>query len=149
MSSLLSAALGAAPIFGGALLTAAAGQLKGPDVRGLIKQDLDLLDRLPAEQTQRRADLQRTIDERIDDLVVASDKTRALRAAALSYQGNWRDVVFFVSSVLFTYVWWHINHDRGNWLPMFIVLILACLLSGGYALRGTLRMVTHSWRRRR
>lgn len=149
MPSLLSMALGAAPVFGGALFAAAAGQLKGPDVRALIKQDLDLLDRLPAEQTQRRAEFQRTIDERIDDLVAASDRTRALRAAALSYQGNWRDVVFFVSSVLFTYVWWHINHDRGNWLPMFIVLILACLLSGAYALRGTLRMVAHSWRRRR
>ena len=149
MPSMLSMALGAAPVFGGALFAAAAGQLKGPDVRALIKQDLDLLDRLPAEQTQRRADLQRTIDDRIDDLVAASDRTRALRAAALSYQGNWRDVVFFVSSVLFTYVWWHINHDRGNWLPMFIVLILACMVSAAYALRGTLRVVTHNWRRRR
>ncbi|KLO30097.1 hypothetical protein ABW16_07515 [Mycolicibacter heraklionensis] len=149
MPSLLSTALGAAPIFGGALLTAAAGQLKGPDVRALIKQDLDLLDRLPAEQTQRRADLQRTIDERIDDLVAASDRARALREAALSYQGNWRDVVFFVSSLLFTYVWWHVNHDRGNWLPMFVVLILACIVSAAYALRGTLRVVTHGWRRRR
>lgn len=149
MPSLLSTALGAAPIFGGALLTAAAGQLKGPDVRALIKQDLDLLDRIPAEQTQRRAEFQRTIDERIDDLVAASDRTRALREAALSYQGNWRDVVFFVSSVLFTYVWWHINHDRGNWLPMFIVLILACIVSAAYALRGTFRVVTHNWRRRR
>ncbi len=90
MPSLLSAALGAAPISGGALLTAAAGQLKGPDVRGLIKQDLDLLDRLPAEQTQRRADLQRTIDERIDDLVVASDRTRALRGTFRVVTHSWR-----------------------------------------------------------
>ncbi|OMC11296.1 hypothetical protein A5735_15720 [Mycolicibacter heraklionensis] len=149
MPTLLNAALGAAPIFGGALLTAAAGQLRGPDARALIKQDLDLLDRLPAEQTQRRAELQRTINERIDDLVMASDRTRALREAALSYKGNWRDIIFFISSVLFTYVWWHINHERGNWLPMFIVLILACVVSAIYALRGTFRVVTHSWRRRR
>lgn len=149
MPTLLNAALGAAPIFGGALLTAAAGQLRGPDARALIKQDLDLLDRLPAEQTQRRAELQRTINERIDDLVMASDRTRALREAALSYKGNWRDIVFFISSVLFTYVWWHINHERGNWLPMFVVLILACIVSAIYALRGTFRVVTHSWRRRR
>ncbi|BBY32162.1 hypothetical protein BST33_19085 [Mycolicibacter minnesotensis] len=149
MPSLFSTALGAAPIFGGALLTAAAGQLKGPDVRGLIKQDLDLLDRIPSEQTQRRAELQRTIDERIDDLVAASDRARALRSAALTYQGNWRDVVFFISSVLFTYVWWHINHDRGNWLPMFVVLILACILSAVYALRGALRAFTHARQRRR
>jgi hypothetical protein len=148
MPSLLNTALGAAPIFGGALLTAAAGQLKGPDVRGLIKQDLDLLDRIPQEQTQRRADLQRTIDERIDDLVAASDRARALRSAALTYQGNWRDIVFFISSVLFTYVWWHINHDRGNWLPMFVVLILACIMSAVYALRGALRALAHARRRR-
>ncbi|KKB97789.1 hypothetical protein [Mycolicibacter arupensis] len=148
MPSLLSTALGAAPIFGGALLTAAAGQLKGPDVRGLIKQDLDLLDRIPTEQTQRRADLQRTIDERIDDLVAASDRARALRSAALTYQGNWRDIVFFISSVLFTYVWWHINHDRGNWLPMFVVLILACIMSAVYALRGAFRALAHARRRR-
>lgn len=149
MPSLLSMALGAAPVFGGALLTAAAGQLKGPDLRALIKQDLDLLDRIPAEQTQRRADLQRTIDERIDDLVAASDRSRALRAAAISYQGNWRDVVLFACAVLFTYVWWHVNHERGNWLPMFVVLILVSVTTAVYALRGTLRSLAHSRRRRR
>lgn len=144
MPTLLSMALGAAPVFGGALLTAAAGQLKGPDLRGLIKQDLDLLDRIPAEQVRRRAELERTIGERIDDLVAASDRSRAFRAAALSYQGNWRDVVLFACSVLFTYVWWHINHDRGNWLPMFVVLILVSVLTAVYALRGTLRTLAHS-----
>lgn len=139
MPTLLSMALGAAPIFGGALLTAAAGQLKGPDLRGLIKQDLDLLERVPTEQTKRRAELQRTIDERIDDLIAASDRSRVLRAAARSYQGNWRDVVLFLCSVLFTYIWWHINHERGNWLPMFIVLVVVCVTTAVYAVRGTLR----------
>ncbi|MEO6793635.1 MAG: hypothetical protein ABI253_14315 [Mycobacterium sp.] len=146
MPTLLSMALGAAPIFGGALLTAAAGQFKGPDPRGLIKADLDLLDRIPPEQMKRRADLQRTIGERIDDLVVASDRTRALRAAAISYQGSWRDLVLFVCSALFTYVWWHVSHDRGNWLPMFVVLILACVMTASYALRGTLRGVARTRR---
>ncbi|MEB3030850.1 hypothetical protein [[Mycobacterium] nativiensis] len=148
MPTLLSMALGAAPVFGGALFTAAAGQLKGPDLRGLIKQDLDLLDRIPAEQTQRRAGLQRTIDDRIDDLVATSDRSRALRAAAFSYQGNWRDVVLFACSVLFTYVWWHLNHARSDWLPMFVVLILACVMTAGYAVRGTLRSLAHTRRRR-
>lgn len=148
MPTLLSMALGAAPVFGGVLLTAAAGQLKGPDLRGLIKADLDLLDRIPAEQTKRRAELQRTIGERIDDLVAGSDRSRALRTAALSYQGNWRDVVLFVCSVLFTYVWWHVNHERGNWLPMFVVLILACVMTAVYALRGTLRAAAGARRRR-
>jgi hypothetical protein len=49
---------------------------------------------------------------------------------------------------LFTYVWWHINHDRGNWLPMFVVLILACIMSAVYALRGALRALAHARRRR-
>lgn len=148
MPTLASMVLGAAPIFGGALFTVVAGQLKGPDLRGLIKQDLDLLDRIPADQAQRRAALQRTIDERVDDLVAASDRSRALRSAALSYQGNWRDVVSFLCSVLFTVVWWHVNHDRGNWLPMFVVLILACVATAVYAVRGTLRSLADRRRRR-
>ena len=85
--------LGAAPIFGGALLGVAAGQIKGPDFRGTIKTDLELLDALPPDQEARRTALQRTIDQRIDDLIAANDRSRALRAAAASYQGNWRDIV--------------------------------------------------------
>lgn len=139
MPGLGALALGAAPIFGGALLGVAAGQLKGPDYRGLIKQDMDLLDRLPADATNRQADLQRTIDERIDDLVAASDKSRTLREAAASYQGDWRDVTLFVCAALFTVIWWNVSHSRTNWLPMFIVLILLSILTAGYALRGVLR----------
>ncbi len=66
MSGVASIALGTAPVVGGALLGVAAGQLKAPDYRGLIKQDMDLLDRLPPEATARRADVQRTIDADID-----------------------------------------------------------------------------------
>lgn len=51
--------------------------------------------------------------------------------------------MLFVCSLLFTYVWWHISHERGNWLPMFVVLILACVLTAGYALRGTIRSLAH------
>lgn len=47
MPGLAEIALGAAPIAGGALLGAVAGNLKGPDVRAVIKTDLDLLDRIP------------------------------------------------------------------------------------------------------
>lgn len=148
MPGLASMALGAAPIFGGALLGVTAGQLKGPDIRGIIKQDLDLLDRIPSEQTKRRADLQRTIGARIDDLVAASDRSRALRAAASSYRGDWRDIVLFVSTVLFTFVWWHVSHQRGNWLPMFVTLILVSVVTAGYALRGMLRGLTDVLRRR-
>jgi hypothetical protein len=148
MPGLASMALSTAPILGGALLGVAAGQLKGPDFRGTIKQDLDLLDRLPPEQTARRAALQRTIDQRIDDLVEANDRSRALRALASSYQGNWRDVVLFLCAVLFTFVWWNVNHQRPNWLPMFIVMILASAVTAVYALRGTRRSMARLIRRR-
>lgn len=55
--------------------------------------------------------------------------------------------MLFCCAVLFSYVWWHVDHERGNWLPMFIALIAASLLSAGYALRGTRRSLTKLLRR--
>jgi hypothetical protein len=132
-------ALNSAPVFGGVLLAVAAGQLRGPDYRGSIQQDMELLDRLQPEDGTRRAELRRTIDERIDDLIDASDRSRALRKAATSYQGNWRDLVLLLCVVLFTIVWWNVNHSRSNWLVTFIVLILLAIVTAAYALRGVLR----------
>ncbi|OBG36748.1 hypothetical protein A5672_19345 [Mycobacterium alsense] len=134
-------ALNSAPVFGGALLAVAAGQFKAPDYRAAIKQDMDLLDRLPPEATQRRAELQRTIDARIDDLVDSFDRGRALRRAAQSYQGNWRDAVLLLCVLLFTVIWWDVNHSRSNWLPMFILLILLSVVTAAYTVRGVLRAV--------
>jgi hypothetical protein len=142
-------ALNSAPIFGGALLAITAGQFKGPDYRGSIQQDLDLLDRLPHEDTERRANLQRSIERRIDDLVDAADRSHALRRAALAYQGNWRDAVLVLCAVLFTVVWWNVNHSRENWLPMFILLILVCVVTAAYALRGALHIGRSALHRRR
>jgi hypothetical protein len=133
-------ALNSAPVFGGAMLAIAAGQFRGPDYRGLIKQDMELLDRLPPEAAKRRAELQRTIDARIDDLVDAADRGRALRRAAVSYHGNWRDIVLLLCVLLFTIVWWDVDHSRPNWLPMFILLILLSVVAAVYALRGMLRV---------
>ena len=128
-------ALNSAPVFGGAMLAIAAGQFRGPNYRELIKQDMDLLDRLPPEETKRRAELQRTID----DLVNIADRNRTLRKAALTYRGNWRDIVLLLCVVLFTIIWWDVSHSRGNWLPMFILLILLSVLTAVYAFRGALR----------
>ena len=55
MAGLGAIALGTAPLLGGTLFAGAAGQLKGPDYRSGINQDLDLLERLPADQVDRRA----------------------------------------------------------------------------------------------
>ena len=139
MPGIAELALGAAPIAGGALLGVAAGGLKGPDVRGMIKQDLELLDRIPPQQTERRASLQRSIDERIDDLIMASEKSRSLREAALSYRGNWRDIVVFICAILFTIIWWNVSHSRTNWLPTFVLMILLSIAAAIYAGRGVVR----------
>jgi hypothetical protein len=136
MPGLAAIVLGSAPIFGGALLGAAAGQFVSTDFRAGIKEDMDLLERLPEDETDRRAALRRSIENRIDDLVVANEKRRQLRAATIAYQGNWRDIVLFLCTVLFAVVWWDVDHDRKSWLPLFVVLIVASVITAGYALRG-------------
>lgn len=102
---------------------------------------MDLLSRIPEDQVERRAELQRIIDLRIDDLIAAVHKNRELRQIAASYEGNWRDIVVFVCAVLFTVVWWNVDHSRTNWLVMFIVLIVLSILAAVYAGRGILRGV--------
>ena len=136
MPGLAAIVLGSAPVFGGALLGAAAGQFVGPDFRAGIKEDMDLLERFPEDEADRRAALRRSIANRIDALVVASEKRRQLRAAAIVYRGNWRDIVVFLCTILFTVVWWDVDHDRKSWLPLFIGLIVASVITAGYALRG-------------
>ncbi|GAB7070257.1 hypothetical protein H7J06_25355 [Mycobacterium hodleri] len=148
MPGIAELALAGAPIAGGALLGVVAGNLRGPDVRGLIKQDMDLLERLPAEQTERRAELQRVIDIRVDDLIAAVDKNRSLLELAQSYRGNWRDIVVFVCAVLFTIVWWNVSHSRSNWLVMFIVMIVVSVAAAVYAGRGIVRALASFVRHR-
>jgi ABC-type antimicrobial peptide transport system permease subunit len=139
MPGIAEIAMAGAPIAGGALLGIAAGNLRGPDVRGLIKQDMDLLERIPPEQTERRAELQRVIDIRVDDLIAAVDKNRSLLEVAQSYRGNWRDIVVFICAILFTIIWWNVSHSRSNWLVMFIVMIVVSVAAALYASRGILR----------
>lgn len=139
MTGIADLALGAAPIAGGALVGLMAGTLKGPDFRGMIKDDLELLEKIPAENVELRASLKRSIEIRIQDLITSTDRSRQLREVAASYKGNWRDIVVFVCAVMFTVVWWNVPHGRTNWLPTFIVLIVLSVLVGLYAARGTLR----------
>ena len=149
MPGIAELALGAAPIAGGALLGVAAGNLKAPDVRGLILKDMDLLDRIPDDQPELKAGLKESIDQRINDLIVATERSRKLREAAVSYRGNWRDVVLFICSLLFTIIWWNVKHDRPNWLVLFIALIVLSLVTAIYAARGVLRAMGTFFRNRR
>lgn len=141
MPGIAELALGAAPIAGGAMLGVIAGNLKPPDIRGMITKDLDLLDRLPAEDVEPKARLKASIDERIDGLIDASDRTREIREAAMSYRGNWRDIVVFICALLFTFIWWNVSHSRANWLVMFIAMIIVSIAAGIYAGRGILRAI--------
>jgi len=141
MPGIAELALGAAPIAGGALLGAVAGNLKGPDFRALIAKDMDLLERIPDDQPELKERLKSSIDQRIDDLIRSTERTRELRLAAASYTGNWRDIVVFICAILFTIIWWNVNHSRSNWLVMFIVMIVLSVVAGIYAGRGLLRAV--------
>lgn len=138
MAGLAQLAMGTAPIAGGALLTMVAGKFKtqAPDFRALIKDDQELLKGIPDDQVARRAELQRTIDMRIDDLIASFDRSRVIREEATAYKGNWRDVVLFVCVVLFAVIWWSVPHSRTNWLPTLIVLILLAVVTAVYAVRG-------------
>jgi hypothetical protein len=141
MSSIGNFAAGGGVLAGGALLGLVAGNMRGPDVRGLIKQDMELLEGLPVEQVERRAELQRVIDIRIDDIITGVDKNRSLLEVAQSYRGNWRDIVVFIAAVLFT-IMWATSVDpekRPHYWPVLIVLILLSLLSAWYAGRGIWR----------
>lgn len=136
MTGIAELALGAAPIAGGALLGSLAGTFKGPDFRVLIKQDIELLDGLPEDKVELRAALQRTIDERVYELIATVDRNRQLRLEASGYRGNWRDIVVFICALLFTLVWWNVPHTRSNWLITFIVLVILSVVIGLYAARG-------------
>ncbi|AEV76110.1 hypothetical protein MycrhN_5642 [Mycolicibacterium rhodesiae NBB3] len=141
MPGIAELALGAAPIAGGALLGAAAGSFKGPDVRGMIAKDMDLLERIPDDKPELKARLEASINERISDLIAGTERSRAIREAAASYSGNWRDIVVFICAVLFTIVWWNVSHSRSNWLVMFIAMIILSVLAGIYAGRGIIRAI--------
>ncbi|PXX12051.1 hypothetical protein [Mycolicibacterium moriokaense] len=142
-------ALGAAPIAGGALLGVAAGNLRPPEIRGMIAKDMDLLERIPDDKPELKARLKASIDQRIDDLISTTERSRELRLAAVSYTGNWRDIVVFIAAILFTIVWWNVSHNRANWLVMFIVMIIVSVAAGIYAGRGLLRAIAHFGHRKR
>lgn len=147
MTRLGELALGAAPIAGGAMLGSLVGTFKGPDLRTALKSDIELLKSLPEESVELRAELQRTIDMRVRELVVLLDRNYEVRQTAVSYKGHWRDVVLLLCAVLFTVVWWNVPHTRTNWLITFIVLLIACVVIGVYAARGVIAAMKQVFRR--
>lgn len=141
MAGIGDIALGAAPIAGGAMLGTLVGTFKGPDLRTALKSDIELLKSLPEESVELRAELQRTVDMRVYELVAFLDRNYELRQTAGTYKGNWRDVVLLICALLFTLVWWNVPHTRTNWLITFIVLVIVSVVIGLYAARGVIAAV--------
>jgi hypothetical protein len=150
MSGLGEFAIGAAPIFGGLLLGSQAGKTNTKvDLRGIIKEELELLERLPQDQVIRRAALERTIENHLDDLVAANEKALALKRKTryLTKATNWRDLVLFLTAVLFTVIAWNADHHKWHWLPLFSAAILMSVVTGFIVLRG-IRTALHEHNQR-
>ena len=143
MSGLGAFALGAAPLAGGLMVGGMAGKggPSAPDLRAIIKSEMDLLERIPEDQVTRRAALEQVIAQHIDALVMAIDKSRELQRRTSYFVQNWRDLVLFLTTVLFTVVAWLADHHRPHWLPIFIAAILLSVVTAMFVLRGFLRSV--------
>jgi len=141
MSGLEGFALGAAPLAGGALLGGMAG--KGTDLRAVIKSELDLLERIPEDQVTRRAALERMIGEHVDALLVAQEKSREFqsRTRYFTEEGHWRDIVLFVTILLFAVIAWHADHHRPVWLPLFIATLVVAVITAVAVVRGFLTSI--------
>jgi hypothetical protein len=146
MVGLGALAVGAAPLAGGVLLGGLAGrsQPNVPDLRAVIKSELELLERIPEDQVTRRAALEQMIGEHVDALLVAQEKSREFQGKTRYFteRDNWRDIALFVSTVLFAVILWHAaDHHRPVWLPLFIATIVLSVVTAIYVLRGFLRSV--------
>jgi hypothetical protein len=50
--------------------------------------------------------------------------------------------------VLFSIIWWNVDHSRKSWEPLFIAMILASFVAAYYAFRGVRRSIGSTLRRR-
>ena len=126
MAGLGTLLTGVAPLAGGLLLGGMTGK-SGPnvaDLRAIIVSDLELLQRTPEEdQAARRAAFERMLAEHIEALLVAQEKSRKFQRKIRYFTEHWRDIVLFLSTVLFLVVLWYVDHHRPVWLPLFIASI--------------------------
>ena len=140
MAGLGALALGAAPLAGGVLLGGLAGK-SGSNVSGLravVLTELQLLQRIPEDEVARRAALKRMIGEHVDALLVAQEKSREFQRRIRYFTEHWRDIVLFVTSLLFVVIIWHADHHRPVWLPLLIATIVMAVVTAIYVVRGFL-----------
>src|SRR3954451_12440948 len=108
---------GVAPLAGGLLLGGMAGKSgpSGADLRAVIISELDLLQRIPEEEVARRAEFKRMIAEHVEALLVAQEKSREFKGKTRYFTEHWRDIVLFVTTLLFLVVIWYFDHHRPIW----------------------------------
>ena len=137
---------GVAPLAGGVLLGGMAGKSgpSVPDFRAIILSDLELLQRIPEDEVARRAALKRMIGEHVEALLVAQEKSREFKRKTRYFTEHWRDIVVFVTTLLFAVIIWNGDHHRPVWLPLFIATIVMSVVTGIEVLRGFLTSVRSS-----
>lgn len=137
---------GAAPLAGGVLLGGMAGKSGpgAPDLRAVILSDLELLQRIPEAEVARRAALKRMLGEHVEALLVAQEKSREFRRKTRYFTEHWRDIVLFVTTLLFVVVICYADHHRPVWLPLLIATIVMSVVTGISVVRGFLRSVRPS-----
>jgi hypothetical protein len=137
---------GVAPLAGGVLLGGMTGK-SGPsvaDLRAVIISELDLLQRIPEDEVVRRAELKRMIGEHVEALLVAQEKSRDFKRRTRYFTEHWRDIVLFVTTLLFLVVIWYGDHHRPIWLPLLIATIVMSVVTAISVVRGFLSSVRSS-----
>ena len=142
MTGLGALAVGAAPLAGGLLLGGMAGKGNSSvaDLRAVITSELELLQQLPEAEVARRAALKRMIGEHVDALLVAQEKSREFQRKTRYFTEavHWRDIVLFVTTLLFLVIIWHADHQRPIWLPLLIATTVMAVGTAIYVVRGFL-----------
>jgi hypothetical protein len=137
---------GVAPLAGGVLLGGMTGK-SGPsvaDLRAVIISELDLLQRIPEDEVVRRAEFKRMIAEHVEALLVAQEKSQEFKRRTRYFTEHWRDIVLFVTTLLFLVVIWYFDHHRPIWLPLLIATIVMSVVTATSVVRGFLRSVRSS-----
>ena len=137
---------GVAPPAGGVLLGGMAGKSgpSVPDLRAVIISELDLLQRIPEDEMARRAAFKRMIAEHVEALLVAQEKSREFKRKTKYFTEHWRDIVVFVTTLLFVVIIWHADHSRPVWLPLVIATIVMSVVTAISVVRGFLSSVRSS-----
>ena len=76
-------------------------------------------------------------------LLVAQEKSREFqsRTRYFTEEGHWRDIVLFVTILLFAVITWHADHHRPVWLPLFIATLVMSVIVAVAVVRGFLTSI--------